>query len=695
MRYLFLIIFLSISLVNSISAQTSQWVRQIDSEGYDECLDLYTDQSGNIYVTGQMEYTTSFDGYLLEAAGIHDIFVAKYDASGTLAWAKRAGGKDGDKGHSLTVDPSGNVYVIGEFEDTAYFDAIQMVSQGANNMFVAKYDPNGNVLWVRSMGTDSLSTRGYAIACDELGNVYACGATQHNAYYNGTLLYTSNGDYDIILFKFDTNGNYIWSKQIGGNDSDKAYGISVDGPNFYITGYFIGPVVFSPTVTLNGYGRTDFYVAKYDTSGNCQWAVQGGDTSQDRGWDVTVNINGDIVCTGEFNHYGNFGGSTIHSNGNVDMFLAAFDSNGISKWAIKGGGAEDDVGRNVTHDKNGNLYVGGDFGDVATFTPVQLTSNGFADIFLVGYDSSASNTIFAKSYGSSQNDRGRGVGVDTAGNIYFSGEYNDSITFDNISITGNLLLDVFITRLGTTTTCFVAASATGDISCNGICDGIAEVTVTGQAPFTYDWNTSPSQSTEIATGLCGGSYSVLVTDSLGCTGTATVTLTEPSQLFISSSIIGDATCVGCNDGSITVNPIGGTLPYSYSWSNGSTTQTVSNLIVGTYTLCIDDASGCQFCDTFIVDEPNTGVSYADDKSLITFYPNPINDYVTILISKELDINKYLLSIYSVTGVKLKTIRLQNYIDKFSLKEIGTGIYYVKLINKNTNVVQSVISIAIQ
>ena len=280
--------------MQAVSAQQVQWARHITSEGFDECLDLTSDASGNVYATGQIEFIANFDGLLLESAGVHDIFVAKYDSSGNLLWAKRAGGIGGDKGQSIAVDGSGNVFIVGEIDDTSYFDTIQVVPRDKNNLFVAKFNSIGEAQWVRHIESDSLNTRGYGIACDDQGNVYACGAMQYNAYYDGNLILTSNGEYDGILLKFDSNGNFKWIKQIGGSGIDKANGIALKGKDLYVTGRFEGTADFSSSASLLSYGAADFFIAKYDTAGVFKWAKKGGDTDDDSGYDITINVNGNI-----------------------------------------------------------------------------------------------------------------------------------------------------------------------------------------------------------------------------------------------------------------------------------------------------------------------------------------------------------------------------------------------------------------
>ena len=589
-------------------AQNTQWVHTIESEGFNECLDLNTDNQGNIYITGQIEFLSKFDdGYLLESAGIHDIFLAKYDSSGNRLWARRAGARlGGEKGHSIAVDGMGNVYITGEIDDTSYFDTLRVIARPSNNTFVAKYDKDGNILWVKHFEADAMNTRGYAIDVDAQGNVYACGATQNNVYFNGNLLLTTHGDYDAFVYKLDSQGNLIWIKQIGGSDSDKAYGIAVSGNTVYVTGYYAGNIQFDGGVSLNGFGGTDFFIAKYDTSGNIQWAKRGGGTGYERGYDITINVNGNIVCTGEFGGIATFGSDVLHSNGNQDMFVVAYNSNGNELWALRGGGPEDDAGRNLCHDANGNLFVGGDFADIALFPPYQVSSNGFADVFLVSYDSTGTTCRFIKSFGGPYTDRGRGVGVDNNGGIYFSGEFDNNITFDGFHITGDTLYDIFLVKLGngSGTVCNLNATASAqDVTCNQNCDGIAFVSSTGQAPLNYEWSSTPAQYTDTASGLCAGTYRVTITDANGCTTSASVSVNQPMPLEISNSAVLFATCNGCSDGSIDLSITGGTSPYSYQWNDGVTTQDRQGIPAGAYSVCIEDNNGCMICDTFVVSEP--------------------------------------------------------------------------------------------
>lgn len=142
-----------------------------------------------------------------------------------------------------------------------------------------------------------------------------------------------------------------------------------------------------------------------------------------------------------------------------------------------------------------------------------------------------------------------------------------------------------------------------NVLCNGSCDGTATLTAGGGTlPYSYFWNTTPSQTALAATGLCVGSYIGQVTDANGCISSQSVSITQPTSLTANVSAVG-ATCNGICDGSATATAGGGTPGYTYSWSNGSTTTSATGLCAGSHTLTVTDANGCAANVIFTVGQP--------------------------------------------------------------------------------------------
>jgi len=151
----------------------------------------------------------------------------------------------------------------------------------------------------------------------------------------------------------------------------------------------------------------------------------------------------------------------------------------------------------------------------------------------------------------------------------------------------------------------VNPTMTGMPSCNGGSDGTAIANANGGvSPYTYSWNTTPIQTTQSASGLSAGQYSVTVTDANGCIATGNVLITQPAP--ISNNIqITNITCHNGNDGAITLTSSGGTAPYSYSWStSANTSNTETGLSSGTVYVTTSDNQGCSVTDTIQITKPD-------------------------------------------------------------------------------------------
>ena len=147
-------------------------------------------------------------------------------------------------------------------------------------------------------------------------------------------------------------------------------------------------------------------------------------------------------------------------------------------------------------------------------------------------------------------------------------------------------------------------ASSSNVSCYGVCDGTATASQSGgTAPFTYTWTGIPAQTNATATGLCAGGYQVTVEDDNGCTSAASVIISQPSALTSYISNVVNVSCNGLSDGSATVTASGGTGPYTYSWSNGQTSQTATGLSAGIYTATVTDANGCVTSSSTTITEP--------------------------------------------------------------------------------------------
>ena len=243
------------------------WAERAGDSDHDRGQSIAVDAADNIYVTGFFSNTASFGPHMLTAisSSYCDFFVAKMDAAGNWLWATGGGGNHGDEGNSITVDAVGNVYVTGYFSESISFGShtlISTTSAGADDIFVAKTDANGNWLWATGADTNSFNVAGRSIAVDVAGNAYVTGRFNEIVSFGSDTL-TSNGSKDIFLAKTDANGNWLWAEGVGSSGFEYGNSIAVDAAgSAYVTGRFKGTVYFgSHTLTAVDDSR-DIFVAK-------------------------------------------------------------------------------------------------------------------------------------------------------------------------------------------------------------------------------------------------------------------------------------------------------------------------------------------------------------------------------------------------------------------------------------------------
>jgi hypothetical protein len=173
-----------------------------------------------------------------------------------------------------------------------------------------------------------------------------------------------------------------WTAQAGGGATDLGSSITVDSSgNCYIIGYFNGIASFGAT-DLTSSGGYDIFVAKLNTSGAWQWAVQAGGALADQGKSIAVDSSGNCYITGRFYGTASFGATDLTISGGYDIFVAKLNTSGAWQWAVQAGGVSADAGNSIAVDSSGNCYVTGNFSGAASFGATNLTSSGGDYIFV-------------------------------------------------------------------------------------------------------------------------------------------------------------------------------------------------------------------------------------------------------------------------------------------------------------------------
>lgn len=436
------------------NAQSFEWAKRAGSYAFDLGYGVGADNAGNVYIAGKYEMNAYFGGTYVGCKGNHDIYLAKYGPDGSFKWVRTAGGSIGDYAHAIAVDGAGNSYITGEYETTTYFGSIALTSRGNNDVFVAKYDTNGNLVWVRNLAGGGGNDRGLSISTSA-GNVYISGRFQGTAYFGGTQVVTSGG-IDIFVAKYTTAGVFQWVKKAGGSGDDEGHAISSDlAGNAYVTGYFTGTANFSGT-SVTSKGGTDVFIAKYNSSGNILWVKRAGAGANDAGNAIKADNSGRIFVTGGFRYTSYFGSIPITApGGNSDVFIVRYDTLGNVVWAKKAGGTDNDSGRGIAIDGSANVFITGNCGQIATFGSTTLSGADITEIYFASYDVSGNFRWVLKAGGvadASDPDRfiemGLSIATDPAGNVFASGAYRSSSTFGATTLAPwSTHTEVYVTKI--------------------------------------------------------------------------------------------------------------------------------------------------------------------------------------------------------------------------------------------------------
>jgi hypothetical protein len=490
------------------------------------------DGSGNVYLTGAFSGTVDFDPDAgtanLISAGGNELFLAKYDATGLFVFVKGFAGTGNDTGYGIAIDNSGNVYFTGFFSNTVDFDpgsgTVEFAALTNMNSFAGKYDANGDYIWAKQLGgysSSAFSDAGNAIARDAAGNIYVAGNFTGTIDFDpgpGTAYLASAGSTDIFLAKYNSAGDYVYAKSMGGTGAELSKGLAVDASgNAYITGSFNATADFDPssgTANLTSAGNLDIFIASYDASGNYVYAIRIGSSTADQANAIATDGTGNAYVTGFFTGTADFdpGVATVNlvATAGQDLFLARYDASGNYVYAIKIGATGTETGLAIVVDGSSNAYITGSYSSTTDFDPgagtASLTNSGGADIFLAEYNGSGAY-VFAKKMGGTSTDIGNAIAIDASNNIYITGTFAATVDFDPGLTINNLVsaggTDIFFAKYDVSGNYIYARGLGGTTADAGnaiAVDGSGNVFLTGTFTATADFDPSATTTNLISDG---------------------------------------------------------------------------------------------------------------------------------------------------------------------------------------------------
>ncbi|MBK8875138.1 MAG: hypothetical protein IPN13_14990 [Bacteroidetes bacterium] len=319
----------------------------------------------------------------------------------TFDWAINLGGINYDRGFDIGIDAAGDVYVAGIISGTGDFDpgagVVNLVSNGNDDMFIAKYTAAGSLVWAYNIGGTGNETV-TAMAIDASGNCYITGRFAGAVDFDpgaGTSTITSSGPFDVYIVKLNSSGDLLWAKNFGGTFGTFVDDLSLDASgSVYTIGTFQTTTDFDPSAAvfnLVSTGGQDPYIAKLDASGNFVWALNPGFSISA----INIDINNALYLTGIFDAATDFDFDSTQTinlipQGSSDIYIAKFDTDANFVWVNSVGGTTGESPSAINTDAMGNIIITGTFAGTADFDP----GAGIANLTAVATGSNVYDMFF-------------------------------------------------------------------------------------------------------------------------------------------------------------------------------------------------------------------------------------------------------------------------------------------------------------
>jgi hypothetical protein len=343
--------------------------------GRDDAANGVAVRGDRIVVVGQFLDRLELGELKHVAAGSDDMFVAAFDLRGEPQWLWTAGGIDSDGANAVAATPDGGWIIGGSFSQSVELQGQKLVSRGGTDAMLIKLAATGDLEWVKQFGGRYNDTINH-VAVDARGNLYVQGVFRDTADWGGTPLTAHGGsDNDVVLARYDANGDHLWSQGFGNAFNDVAGGITVDpAGNVTMVGSFDRSVSFGPGDDHVSAGEADAFIARFTADGKLSWAHSFGADREDIAFGIAADAAGNTVTTGWFQGSVDFGTGAIASKGNKDVFALKLDPAGSLIWVRTWGDRDHDQGRAVAIDDKGCAIVAGIYRFTLALTSPPLTS---------------------------------------------------------------------------------------------------------------------------------------------------------------------------------------------------------------------------------------------------------------------------------------------------------------------------------
>jgi hypothetical protein len=365
------------------------WSKSVGGSDFEEIKSVTATQDGGFVVVGN---TKSSDGDITDKRyGLEDIWLSKYDAEGNLLWSKTYGGSQDDLGYSVIENADRTLVVAGYSKSS---DGEVQSNQGMHDFFIFKTDYQGNLIWAKSHGFMS-HDHAHKIINTSDGGYFVVGYVDY-AGIGRSSKGVLHGVGEFYGLKLDANGNKLWDKYFGGTQNDRVFDVvEANDGGFVMVGYSE-----SSNFDVNdNHGSYDYWVVKINVTGDLIWKKSYGGSELDQAYGIVKNLNNTYLITGTSN---SMDGDISLNKGANDVWVINIDDNGALLWEKSFGGSGFDTSNSIRMISNGNFLISGHTRSVDG----QITENKGENDFWAFTISPNGKMLWQKTFGGSSFDFG-------------------------------------------------------------------------------------------------------------------------------------------------------------------------------------------------------------------------------------------------------------------------------------------------
>ncbi|MFT3739679.1 MAG: hypothetical protein QM786_13045 [Breznakibacter sp.] len=362
------------------------WLWKGGGPGMDKVTAVAADPRGGLYVAGTADGEATLGKTKLDTKGTK-LFLARLDAKGKCGWALEMPFTGTASGYLLEVTAAGDLLLGGTFSDTLTIGADKLACKGLGDAFVARFTADGKPLNAKQVGD-----RGKEVV------TALCAAPDGGAYLG--LRYEKDLTVDSLKLVADTKtpkGNAALLRLDGtlagrtykrfvGDNYAEVTGICADTCGNTILAGTFGPVLRYDTLEVRSRGLNDLFVAKARGADSIIWLKTYGSKYQDAAGGLSLNLLGGAMVAGSFADTLSLGTFSLAAKGTTtNTFLAQFDGDGNPTWAVASGGDGNSTGRGTAVDAGGSIYLAGTFRGKTVVASEAMESKGGEDVFLAKF----------------------------------------------------------------------------------------------------------------------------------------------------------------------------------------------------------------------------------------------------------------------------------------------------------------------